>query len=103
MAKTSGAALSETEITGALDQLPHWSYTDSRLQREYLFKDFLSALNWMHELAPEIDKLDHHPLWTNVYNRVQIQLWSHDVDAITQRDLRLASMFEVAFTKRSGT
>ena len=67
-----------------------WQVVDGRLHREFEFADFTAAFAFMTAVALVSEKADHHPDWSNSWNRVVIDLVSHDVGAITGRDLRLA-------------
>ena len=60
-----------------------------------MFKDFSEAFSFMTRVALEAEKADHHPLWTNVYNKVEIWLSTHDaVDVVTQKDHQLAALID---------
>jgi 4a-hydroxytetrahydrobiopterin dehydratase len=91
--------LPPTAIESALSDLPGWSSRDQALHREYKFRDFESAFGFMSAAALHIVKLDHHPEWTNVYNRVQVKLSTHDSGGITEHDVKLAKLLE-ALAKR---
>jgi len=69
---------------------PGWDLVDGRLRRELEFPDFATAFGFMTSVAIEAQAMDHHPNWSNEYARVTVELWSHDVGAVTDRDLRLA-------------
>jgi 4a-hydroxytetrahydrobiopterin dehydratase len=84
--------LTEAEITAAL--LPGWTLKETKLHREYKFADFPHAFGFMATAAPSIEKMDHHPAWSNVYNRVLVELWTHDAGGVTQKDLDLAALLE---------
>ena len=86
-----------TKLTDADIQtrlLPGWTLKDAKLHREYRFADFPHAFGFMATAAPMIEKMNHHPAWSNVYNRVLIELWTHDAGGITQKDLDLAALLE---------
>lgn len=88
-------ALTEPEIAAALSTLPGWSGNTSGLTRTYLFADFKVALAFMHQAAPAIDASNHHPEWTNVYNRVSVILRTHDAgNHVTELDLELARLLD---------
>ncbi|GIY48054.1 probable pterin-4-alpha-carbinolamine dehydratase [Caerostris darwini] len=64
------------------------------IYKEFLFKDFNQAFGFMTRVAMQAEKMDHHPEWFNVYNKVQITLSSHDVSGLSNRDVRLANFIE---------
>ncbi len=68
----------------------HWDIVDGKLHRELTFADFSAAFGFMAQVALAAEKMDHHPDWSNVWNTVVIDLWSHDAQAITERDVGLA-------------
>jgi 4a-hydroxytetrahydrobiopterin dehydratase len=84
----------------ALKALPHWKALDGErdaIVRTFSFKDFNAAFGFMTRVAIQADKLDHHPEWFNVYNRVDVLLATHDADGVTELDVTLAKfMDEVA-------
>jgi 4a-hydroxytetrahydrobiopterin dehydratase len=86
--------LSDTQISSALEHLAGWTVTHGKLHREYKFPDFAHAFGFMATAAPLIEKRDHHPEWANVYNRVTVDLVSHDAQGITQKDVDLAALLE---------
>lgn len=74
-----------------------WAVVDGRLHREFAFADFVEAFGFMASVALVAEKMDHHPNWSNVWNTVTVDLWSHDVGGITDRDVTLATrMNEIA-------
>ena len=87
MARTK---LSDAEIQAALADLPGWSVQDGKLHKVYKFDSFAAAIGWMVSVAVCADKIDHHPEWRNVYSRVWVDLWTHDLEAISGRDVDLA-------------
>lgn len=86
--------LSDAEIAAALQGLDGWAYTDGKLHREYKFPDFAHAFGFMAAAAPLIEKADHHPDWSNVYNRVVVDLWTHSAGWVTGKDTKLAATME---------
>jgi 4a-hydroxytetrahydrobiopterin dehydratase len=86
--------LTESEISSALTRLAGWSVKDGKLHREYKFPDFPHAFGFMATAAPQIEKMNHHPEWANVYNRVTVDLTTHDAGGITQKDADLAALLE---------
>jgi len=88
------ALLSEPEVQSALANLPGWSVTNGKLHREYKFHDFTYAFGFMATAATAIEKRNHHPEWSNVYNRVTVDLSTHDSGGITAKDTELAALLE---------
>ncbi|XP_017893339.1 probable pterin-4-alpha-carbinolamine dehydratase [Ceratina calcarata] len=73
-----------------------WSVQQNRdaIYKEFLFKNFNQAFGFMTRVAMQAEKMDHHPEWFNVYNKVNITLSSHDVNGLSQRDVKLASFID---------
>jgi len=86
--------LPESDLTVALTSLPGWTITNGKLHRQYTFAGFPQAFGFMATAAPTIEKRDHHPEWSNVYNRVTVDLSTHDAGGITQLDVDLAKLLE---------
>jgi 4a-hydroxytetrahydrobiopterin dehydratase len=86
--------LKKAEIAVLLKKLPAWAVKGGKLHREYKFPDFAHAFGMMATAAPLIEKMDHHPEWANVYNRVTVDLSTHDAGGITQKDFDLAALLE---------
>jgi 4a-hydroxytetrahydrobiopterin dehydratase len=86
--------LDEAEVQARVAKSPGWSVKDGKLHREYKFPDFAHAFGMMATAAPAIEKMDHHPEWSNVYNRVTVDLSTHDAGGITQKDFDLAALLE---------
>ncbi len=82
--------LSDSEIQAALTGLSGWSLADGKLHFERTFGDFKEAFAFMTRVALAAEQANHHPEWFNVYNRVRIDLTTHDAGGISQRDLDLA-------------
>jgi 4a-hydroxytetrahydrobiopterin dehydratase len=82
--------LSDVEIIRELGGLPGWAYRAGKLYREFQFRDFVAAFGFMTRAAREAQELDHHPDWHNVYNRVTVELHTHDRGGVTDFDLELA-------------
>ena len=82
----------------ALARLAGWSATDGRdaIAKTFTFKDFNAAFGWMTRVALAAEKLDHHPEWFNVYNRVEVVLATHDADGVTDLDVTLAQIMDAA-------
>lgn len=72
-----------------------WTEADNKLYRKFEFADFSEAFAFMTRVAIEAEKMNHHPLWTNVWNRVEIWLNTHDAgDVVTEKDRKLASKID---------
>lgn len=88
-------ALSTEEIAQALNDLPGWRIENGKLHKTYKFKSFATALGWMVSAGIQADKMNHHPEWSNVYNRVTVNLVTHDLgNAISSWDIELAQKME---------
>ncbi len=86
--------LNEQELDAALQQLGGWTLANGKLHRDYKFSDFAHAFGFMATSAVLIEKMNHHPEWSNVYGRVSIDLTTHDSGGVTQRDVDLAQLLE---------
>ena len=72
-----------------------WQETDNKLYKKFEFKNFSEAFAFMTRVALEAEKMDHHPLWTNVYNSVEIWLSTHDAgDVVTEKDITLSKKID---------
>ncbi len=86
--------LTESEIQSALESLAGWRLKEGKLHREYTFTDFAHAFGFMAAAAVMAEGLNHHPEWCNVWNRVSIDLTTHDAGGITELDVQLAAKME---------
>ena len=86
------AKLTEAEREAALATLPEWAWDAERdaITRRYCFADFSAAFGFMTRVALAAEQADHHPEWTNVWNRVDVTLTTHDADGLTAKDVALA-------------
>lgn len=91
--------LSADEVRGALAALPDWVFDEARgaIHRNFVFADFGAAFAFMTRVALAAERADHHPEWSNVYNRVDITLSTHDCGGVSQRDIALATLADAAF------
>jgi len=90
--------ISLEEVARRIGPSSQWTITDRRgglLCREFRFKDFREAFGFMTQVALVAEKLDHHPEWSNVYNKVNITLTTHDVGGISDRDIKMAEMIDL--------
>lgn len=83
------------EINRALEDEQKWSIVDNKLNKTFKFKSFIRAFGWMSQVAIWAEKLNHHPEWFNVYNKVEINLTTHDAGGISELDFKLANKMEL--------
>lgn len=86
--------LTDAKLKAALTGLPDWAVVKHKLHREYKFPDFSHAFGFMATAATGIERMKHHPEWCNVYNKVTVDLTTHDAGGITQNDIDLAILLE---------
>ena len=86
--------LDDGVIQERLRDLPGWSLQDGKLTREYHFPNFVDAFGFMTRAAMVAEKSNHHPEWFNVYNKVIVQLTTHEAKGISERDFALASTMD---------
>jgi 4a-hydroxytetrahydrobiopterin dehydratase len=84
--------LSKLEINEELKYLPGWNVENEKLHKEFQFDNFNQAFGFMTRSAMEIEKMNHHPEWFNVYNKITIELTTHDAGGITRNDTKLAKI-----------
>ena len=77
-------------------ELPDWSLIAGKLHREFRFRDFVTAFGFMTQAALVAERLNHHPEWINVYQRVVVDLTTHDAGGISERDFTLAKAMDEA-------
>jgi 4a-hydroxytetrahydrobiopterin dehydratase len=87
--------LSDPDIQNQLRDLSGWELKDGKLHKAYKFKNFVEAFGFMTKGALEAEKMNHHPEWFNVYNRVVVDLTTHDAGGISDLDVALARKFDV--------
>ena len=90
------AELTKSERAGALAELPDWTAAraDKAITRTFRFADFSEAFAFMTRVALLAEQHDHHPEWSNVYNRVEIALTTHDAGGLSQRDVAMAKAID---------
>ena len=79
-----------------------WSGDALRIARTYQFKSFAEALGFMVEVGLYCEKADHHPEWKNIYNKLWVELSTHDAGRVTERDLALAAHMDAVFARFGG-
>ena len=87
----------------AIAELKGWSAVEGRdaISKSYKFKDFNAAFGFMTRVALKADRMDHHPEWFNVYNRVDVTLATHDAGGVTDKDVKLAKFMDEAAGDKS--
>ena len=86
--------LTQEDIDEELKNLPGWSVVNEKLHKEFQFVSFNQAFGFMTRAAMEIEKMNHHPEWFNVYNRITVELTTHDAGGITKNDTNLARILD---------
>ena len=89
----------------ALEGLPGWARAPGErdaIVRKFVFEDFNAAFGFMTRVALKADKVDHHPEWSNVYNRVDVLLTTHDAGGVTARDVDMARFIDEAAAALGG-
>ena len=86
--------LADIEIQDRLDKLTGWDRTGDAITREFVFNDFVSAFGFMSSAALIAEKMNHHPDWSNVYNKVTVKLSTHDVGGLSELDFELAEKLD---------
>ena len=89
-------ALSADETNTRLAALDGWALENGKLHREFVFANFIEAFGFMASAALVAEKMDHHPEWSNVYNRVTVDLTTHDADGVTELDFELVAAMDTA-------
>jgi 4a-hydroxytetrahydrobiopterin dehydratase len=91
-------------VESVLAQLSGWTAAEGReaIVKSFRFKDFNQAFGFMTRIALAAERLDHHPEWSNVYNRVEVLLATHDADGVTELDLKLAKIMDEAASSGSN-
>lgn len=93
--------LTEPELAEALSELADWSIDGVHLRAEFVFGSFVSAFSFMTEMAFVAEAMNHHPEWSNVYNRVTVGLTTHDAGGLTAYDVELAAKMSAAAARHN--
>ena len=88
------ALLTEEELSAGLAALPGWRREGEFIHHTFRFPDFAAAFAFMTAVAVDAEELDHHPDWSNVYDRVEVRLSTHDAGGLTRLDLELAGRID---------
>ena len=93
--------LNSESISTALNRLPDWKHHEDKLSKEFVFKDFRDSMGFLMEMAFECESANHHPEIYQVYNRLRLELTTHDAGGrVTQKDINLAGTIEAVLAKR---
>jgi 4a-hydroxytetrahydrobiopterin dehydratase len=84
------------------DKLSGWTFGENTITRDFKFKTFVEAFSFMAAVALEAEKLNHHPDWSNSYNKVSVVLTNHEAKGVTQLDFELADKVDQIFKKYSS-
>ena len=79
----------------AVEELDGWTGGDDFITKIFKFKDFVEAFSFMTNIAMIAEKMNHHPEWANIYNKVDVKLITHDVGGISELDIKLANKMEM--------
>ena len=90
--------LSADQIHAKLKSLSGWSLKDGKLYAEFVFEDFVEAFGFMSRVALVAERMNHHPEWFNVYNRLTVRLSTHDAGGVTERDIKMAGIISEFWT-----
>lgn len=86
------------EINNELKELDvQWQLNNNKLVRSFKFKDFEVTFNFMKKIAILSERLHHHPTWINTYNKLEITLWTHDANGLTDLDFKMAKKIDLLF------
>ena len=86
--------LPKSEISKHLEPFENWAIEDNFIHKTFLFKDFIEAFAFLSKVAIVSEKLNHHPDWSGVYNKVVLQLSTHEAGGVTQKDIDFVKMVE---------
>ena len=86
-------------LNNSHDDKEVWTITDGKLSKSFTFKNFIAAFGWMTQASIWAEKLRHHPEWFNVYNKVKVELVTHDLGGIGELDFKLASKMQNLYGK----
>ena len=97
--------LTEQELAPLLAQLPAWQRSAERgglISRRFVFQDFAQAMGFLGQVAVVAERRNHHPEWSNVYNRVEVTLTTHDVEGLSMKDVELARYMDQVAAALAG-
>lgn len=87
--------LNLSEVTESVKTIsPEWTIIEDHIKRDFQFKNFVEAFDFMTKVATKAEELNHHPEWSNVYNKVSVSLSTHDVKGLSELDFKLAQYLD---------
>mgnify|MGYP001366860959 CR=1 FL=1 len=86
--------IEKTQLDDFIENNPSWRIDNKTIQKEFKFNNFIEAFGFMSKVALLSEKMDHHPNWQNTYNKVRIELTTHDIGGITISDINLAESID---------
>ena len=86
--------LEQNQLDSFIEKNPSWMIDHKTIKKEYKFDNFIDAFGFICKVALLSEKMDHHPNWQNIYNKVKIELTTHDKDGITTNDIKLAKSID---------
>ena len=86
--------LESDDVKAGLEKLDGWALNGDFIQKTFVFDDFVAAFGWMSAVALVAERMNHHPDWTNIYNKVRVRLSTHDAGGVTALDLELAAAMD---------
>ena len=88
--------LTDAQIIDSLAEIEGWRRLENRdaIYKQFEFSDFITAFSWMLRVAMFAEKMNHHPEWFNVYNKVEVTLATHDVEGLSEKDFKLAQLMD---------
>ena len=87
--------LEKDQVNYFLEKNPSWNLNDKSIKKEFKFKNFIDAFGFISKVALLSEKMNHHPNWQNTYNKVIIELTTHDIGGITSSDIKLAEAIDI--------
>ena len=87
--------LEKDQVNYFLEKNPSWNINDKSIKKEFKFKNFIDAFGFISKVALLSEKMNHHPNWQNTYNKVTIELTTHDIGGITSSDIKLAEAIDI--------
>lgn len=91
--------LNAQEIVVKLQDFPNWNFLNNGIEKHFKFKDFVTTMKVMNVIAEVAEAQNHHPEWSNVYNKLHIRLTTHDCDGVSDKDFELAEAIEKIIVK----